>query len=597
MRIPRMIQDERGIALVVVLLVVLAVAALVGGAALLGSGTAIISRRDARQSVLETAADAGLEEARSRINGARVTGDTTVFPDSGFRALETGAAVRDAGGATIPNVSRWLYVGPSGVTTGQYGVFGSIVAVTQDVQGDRVIRRNEVFQESFSKYAYFTTVEGNILFANGDQIFGPVHSDDDLHIAPSGATFHGPVSTAKLIQGKANGVYQQGYREHAPFIAMPTTADLAKLKTQAQIGGTAITSTTFGNAGQATTRIEFVAVDLDNDNDSTDADEGFMKVYQVASPGNAWWVVADTFQWAGTGSTNGVRNSPNCGHVDAGVFKTFESHTATSGADAKSVAPGDTTKLRRCYLGGADELNSPIGFQSSDSRGRWLPWSGTVDPRLTALRGLEAPYLWPLSRALNPNFKGVVYVDGKVAVSGKLRSRVTVAATDNIVIADDITYVTDPGTVNCADILGLFSGQDIVVADNLVNDPIPWLSGKTATHWDPEWDETIDGFVLALGMFTAQNYDQGSKDAEPCGGKKGGRGCLALTGGVVQTTRGPVGFTSGEGYVKRYAYDQCGATNPPPYFPTTGHFVPGHAYEVDPTGFDINAYWKLLTPH
>jgi hypothetical protein len=590
--------NERGIALVVVLLVVLAVAAIVGGAALLGSGAALISRHDARQNVLETAADAGLEEARSRINGARATGDTTLYPDSGFHAIETGATVVDAAGTTIPNVTRWLYVGPSGVTTGQYGVFGSIVAVTRDVQGDQIIRRNEIFQESFSKYAYFTTVEGNIQFANGDQIFGPVHSDDDLHIAPTGATFHGPVSTAKTVQGKAYGVYKQGVREHAPFIAMPTTADLAKLKTQGQIGGTAITSTTFGNPGQATTRIEFVAVDLDGDNDSTDADEGFMKVYQVASPGNAWWVVADTFQWSGTGATSGVRNSPNCGHLDAGVFKTFERHTATSGTDAKSVAPGDTTKPRACFLGGAASLNSPAGFVPSDSRGSWLPWSGTVDPRLTALLGVEASYLWPINRALNPNFKGVIYVDGKVAVSGKLRGRVTVAATDNIVIADDISYVTDPGTVNCADILGLFSGKAVVIADNLINDPIPWLTGKPATHWDADsWDESIDGFVLALDMFTTQNYNEGSKTAEPCGGKNAGRGCLFLTGGVIQTSRGPVGWTSGEGYIKRYAYDRCGATDPPPYFPTTGHFVPGHAYEVDPTGFDINAYWKLLTPH
>ena len=597
MQTSRMVGNERGIALVVVLLVVLAVAAIVGGAALLGAGTALISRHDARQSVLETAAEAGLEEGRSRINGARITRDTSVYPDSGFRTLESGVSVTDAGGATIPNVTRWLYAGPSGVTTGQYGVFGSIVAVTQDAQGDRVIRRNEIFQESFSRYAYFTTVEGNIYFANGDQIFGPVHSDDDLHVDPSGATFHGPVSTAKVIQGKANGVYKQGYTEHAPYIAMPTTADLTKLRTQAQIGGTAITSTTLGNAGQATTRIEFVALDLDNDNDTTDADEGFMKVYQVASGGNAWWVVADTFQWSGTGPNSGVRNSPNCGHLDGGVFKTFERHSGTSGADSKSAAPGDSTKPRACFLGGADVLNFPPGFSLSDARGRWLPWSGTVDPRLTALRGIEAQYLWPINRVLNPNFKGVIYVDGKVALSGKLRGRVTVAATDNIVIADDITYVTNPGAVNCADILGLFSGRDIVVADNLINDPIPWLSGKEPTHWNIPWDETVHGFVLALGTFTAQNYDEGSKDAEPCGGKKTGRGCLSLTGGVIQTTRGPVGFSAGQGYIKRYAYDRCGATDPPPYFPTTGHFLTGHSFEVDPTGFDINAYWSLLTPH
>jgi hypothetical protein len=593
MRTPRVIGDERGIALMVVLLVVVAVAAIVGGAALLGSGTALISKNDARQSVLETAADAGLEEARSRINGARITGDTTLYPSTGFRVLEAGVTVYAADGSAIPNVNRWLYVGPSGVTTGQYGVFGSIVAVTQDVQGDRIVRRADVSQESFSKYAYFTTQEGPIQFANGDQIFGPVHSDDDLHIAASGATFFGPVSTARTIVGRANGIYKQGFKERAAFIPMPTTADLNKLRTQALTGNTAITSTLLGNAGQATTRIEFVALDLNNDGDSSDVDEGFMKVYQVTSAANAFWVMADTNNW----SAKGVTESPNCGHVDATGFKTFERH-GTSGPDAKSVAPGNGTPGLRCYLGGADILNNPIGFQSSDSRGRWLPWSGIVDPRLASLRLFQgdAQYFWPITRALNPNFKGVVYVDGKVAVSGRLRGRVTLAATDNIIIADDITYVTNPGAVNCADILGLFSGHDIVVADNLINDPIPWLSGKTATHWDPVYDESIDGFILALGSFTAQNFNQGSKNAERCAPRDAGRGCLNVTGGIIQAVRGAVGWTSGEGYVKRYSYDQCGASDPPPYFPTTGHFVPGHSYEVDPTGFDIGAYWNLLTP-
>jgi hypothetical protein len=47
--------------------------------------------------------------------------------------------------------------------------------------------------------------------------------------------------------------------------------------------------------------------------------------------------------------------------------------------------------------------------------------------------------------------------------------------------------------------------------------------------------------------------------------------------------------------VKRYAYDRCGATSPPPYFPTTGHFVRGQRYWVDPVGFDPAAYYALLS--
>jgi Tfp pilus assembly protein PilX len=581
MRGRRMIDNERGIALVVVLLVVVAVAAIIAGSALLSSSTSLIARHEARLGVLETAADAGLEEARSRING-----DRTQYPNSSFVSLEAGGTVYAADGSVIPNVRRWLYVGPSGVTTGQYGVFGSILSVTQDAQGDRVVRRSEVNQESFAKYAYFTTAEKNIQFANGDQIFGPVFSDDNINIASSGAIFNGPVATAKTVVGKAFGVYKQGLTEGAPVIQMPTTSDLLKLKGQAAVGGTAIFSPTLGTEGdgQATTRIEFVAVDVNGDGDSSDDGEGFMKVYQLTNPADIWWVVGDARTPSQQkGDSTGVLTSANCG-----LF--------TTGAGQKST---------RCYLGGSDSLNNPKGFPpaGADAHGHWLPWIGPVDPRLPAIRA-DANYLWPINRATNPNFRGVVYVDGRVALSGKLRGRLTLAASGSIIIADDLRYVTNPGAANCADILGLFSGVDIVVADNLVNDPVPGTGNAPGPRsWDETRDTWLDGFVLALGSFRAENFNKGSTNAELCGTTKtgapnpSGRGCLFVSGGVIQTSRGAVGLTTGEGYVKRYSYDQCGASNPPPYFPTTGHFARGHYYEVDPTGFNVTDYWSLLVPH
>ncbi len=603
MRTQRVIDNERGIALVVVLLVVLAVAAIIAGAAMLGSSTSLIQKHQARLSTLETVADAGLEEVRSRING-----DKTQYPDTGYRVIEAGATVYAADGSVIPNVKRDLYVGPTGVTTGQYGVFGSVVSVARDAQGNRVVRRGEVFQESFSKYAYFTTIEGAIVFANGDQIQGPVHSNDNITINSSGATFFGPVSTAKVINGKSYGTFKQGFKENVPIIPMPSTTDLNKLKAQALIGNTSIVGSTSGNAGQATTRIEFVAINLNGDGDSSDADEGFMKVYQAASTStaNLSWVVADTIAWAGTGNTNGVRNSPNCGHIYTGSgtnhaalgFVTFANHPTawSSGNDSKSNAPGQGGTTRRCWLGGSDILNTPQVFTPADARGAWLAWPGVVDPRVTAVAGAMAPFLWPINRVLNPNFKGVIYVEGKVAVSGQLRGRVTLAASGNIVIADDITYVTNPAAATCVDLLGLFSGIDIVLADNLLNDPIPWLSGQAAVHWDDTWDEFITGFVLALNIFTVQNYDQGSTSFESCGASTNGRGCIFLTGGIIQKQRGAVGLTSGQGYIKRYSYDACGLSSPPPYFPTTGRFSRGHYFEVEPTNFNIASYWSLLIP-
>jgi hypothetical protein len=625
------LRNERGIALVVVLLVVLAIAAIAAGAAFLGSNTSLINKYHDRQSVLEAAADAGLEEARSVVNG-----DKSKYPASGYTTLENGAAVYSASGAVIPNVKRWTYVGPTGISSGQYGVFGSAVVVVQDAQGNRVIRRGEIYQESFAKFAYFTDVEGAIMFAAGDQLYGPVHSNDVINISSAlpKATFNGPVTTAKTINTVAYGNFVSTYTQNTAVIPFPDVADLTALQTQAAAGNMSIASTTSGTVGQATTRIEFVALDLDNDNDSTDDNEGFIKVYKVTNAANAWWVVADTGGSYGTYGANGVQKSRNCGHINGinpgkhSDFKTFAHHAAGAAQDLAGWAVNNGTQ-RRCYLGGSDILNdwtAPTGeflsgatAATGDSLGSWQAWPGPIDPLLSAKVGATyAQYLWPINRSMNTNFKGVIYVSGKVAVSGKLRGRVTLAATDNIIIADDITYVTNAGSTIVAcdsrarDILGLFSGTDVIMADNILNDPIPAVAGQALVTWDETPDEFINAVVLALDNWTVENYTLGPSASNPanpnglgptgaggqwCGATAWGRGCLFLTGGIIQKTRGAVGLASGTGYLKRYSYDNCAEKNPPPYFPTTGRFVRGHYYEVEPTGFNIATYWPLLVPN
>ena len=52
----------------------------------------------------------------------------------------------------------------------------------------------------------------------------------------------------------------------------------------------------------------------------------------------------------------------------------------------------------------------------------------------------------------------------------------------------------------------------------------------------------------------------------------------------------------GTGYLKRYSYDRCAATMPPPYFPTTGHYSRDQQYNVESVNFDIGAYFALLAP-
>jgi hypothetical protein len=589
------LRDERGIALVVVLLVALAVSAIAIGAGMMTTTTHAINLYGDRMGTLESAAEAGMEWGRAKING-----NDSLYPDSSYTVLESNASVLDASGNVIPNVRRSVYVGPTGVTSGQYGVFGSVVVEVTDNTGNKIVRRGEVYQESFAKYAYFTDNEGgNIYFGGGDQIWGPVHSNDQIKIHSTGAWFHNQVETAEDVYQANYGTFDQGYIEYGTFIPMPTTAELTKLRTQALSGSTAIVGNTTGNYGQATTRIEFIAIDMDGDGQTTGANEGFMRVYQVNNGADAWWVTGDL-----TPGNAYTQNTENCGDWNAahlaalgppptlaGGFKSSARHGA---GDPHTALSSVQQATRRCYLGGSDSLYG--AFQANDARGRWLTWPGAVDPAVLAARPADAAYLYPITRQYNPNFKGVIHVEGNVAISGTLRGQVTLAATGNIVIADDVRYATDPGAGTCADILGIFSGNDVIVADNTLNRQQQSNNGGGFRTYDATSDEFIHGVVLALNIFTVENYNGGPNGGEACQGTNWGRGCLFLTGGIIQDTRGAVGTTGGTGYLKRYAYDQCAATSPPPYFPTTGHFARGRFFEVDPVGFDVTSYYGLLTP-
>jgi hypothetical protein len=570
------LRNERGIALVAVLLIALSLAALSLGAGMIAMNAGLIRRYGERLSVADDAALAGLEEGRSRLNGT-----SSLYPDSGYVVLEGGLPVRDASGTIIPGLSRSTWAGPSGVSSGQYGVFGSIISLVTDNTNIRAVRRLEVTQESFAKYAYFTDFEpSTIAFGSGDQIFGPVHSNDDIRIYSSGARFRDLVRTAGIIIGVQYGTFDVGYQTNVTPIPMPAPADLTKLQAQAQAGGMYFTGHTTGGTGEARTRVEFVAVDLNGDGDATDDDEGFIKVYEGAF-GNEDFVSASR---PGT-----ITSTWNCGDLQGnhtGMFKATAAHTAGPHAPVSSL----TDNTGRCLLGGDSLLTN--GFVASDANGQWLPWGGPVDPRLTAAVGAAAPYHHPITRPLNPNFKGVIYVDGKVGVSGTVRGRVTLVSPSDIIILDNVKQATDPAAGVCDDILGLLAVDDVIVADNLINAPVNTAGSSYKTlRAVGNQDEVIHAVVLALDIFTVQNYDQGPTTPEKCNTQNWGRGCLRLTGGIIQRTRGAVGTTAGTGNLKRYSYNACAYTDPPPYFPTTGHFARNRFYEMNPVGFDVASWF------
>jgi hypothetical protein len=414
-----------------------------------------------------------------------------------------------------------------------------------------------------------------------------VHSNSDIKIYDTGATFKGPgmVTTAGTVQGKQYGTFVGGYKERVARIEMPETAELSKLKNYATAGGTAFTEPT--PSTQTRMRIEFLWIDV-NDNNSADPDEGFFRVYVASS-------TKESYMLARRGSGN-LTDMVNCGYTNAttGLWV-----PTTSGATSTARRNILTDPRRRCYLGGDPMLNDSVFDPENSATGNgWLPrtaaWNGPMPAKINSRP--DKNYLFPLSRTYNANYKGVIHVTGSVAISGRIRGRVTIAATEDIFIADDLTYMVQPGgSADCLDVdmAGLFAGRDVVIADNVINTP-QQVNGGTTTYYnyDDNTDVFLHGVVLALDVFTVENYTTGPSNANDCENTNWGRGCLYLSGGVIQNTRGAVGLSDGHGFLKRYSYDVCAAKKPPPYFPTTGRFTRSRYYEIDPVNFDVGTFFR-----
>ena len=624
-------RERRGAALFLVLFFTLAVGALALSAIFLSTNASLVTRSYDRESTLRYGAEAGLALGKSRLNF-----DPKSLPDTGYKTLLSKQALVAADGTPIPGLTVDVYAGPSGSTSGQFGQFASVVAVSHDKLGNESVRRLELSQESFAKFAYWSDKESNgtgtIYFGNGDQLWGPVFSNDVISIASSGATFHDQVATASSISGAGYGTFLKGYQTAQKRIDLPTDTKLAKLAGYAALGNMSFTAPNNGNESNVRMRIEFVAVDLNGDGDSTDVDEGFFKVYTTNGTPGINWLRAD---WPGN-SSPAASTVENCGdwHTIKGVNVFFPAAvhgttwyknyltangitTAAAGYDygatIDAILKRTSPLPARCFLGGdphlvgvarstwADPTQGQRGgedstFSATDKYGSWKAYPGPIDPRLQAKRPWDAAYLFPIYRGINSGSKGVIYVSGTTGISGVLRGKITLYATGSIVVLDDERYANDPGLGSCQDILGLIAGNDVVLANNAINTP-PSITKIGYKVLDDTKDLYLQSVIMALNTsFRVETYNGGPSNATTCEGLGNGRGCLYLTGGIIQESRGPVGLLSGEGYIKRYSYDRCAAVTPPPYFPTTGRYTDNRYFELSPVGFDPTTLFKSLTP-
>ncbi len=165
-------------------------------------------------------------------------------------------------------------------------------------------------------------------------------------------------------------------------------------------------------------------------------------------------------------------------------------------------------------------------------------------------------YQWsPWTRVRIRDTNGVAWFEEPIEIKGTLDGTLTIGSAADIHITDDVIYEgstpgfgPDPG---CDDILGLISGEDIIVDMTLAN----------------MRDVEIHAHMMTLDTsFTVEQYWRGPP-----------RGDLIVHGGVAQQRTGSVGVFSHwgiiHGYNKNYHFDPSLSTNSPPSYPATEQYV------------------------
>ncbi len=621
------VRRRRGSALFLALVMTVALGGLAISAVFLASNTSILSKNLSREQDYRYAAEAAIAIGKSRVNN-----DPTVLPATGYAALLTNARLDEADGAPQSGITVNLWVGRGGMVNGQSGKFANVVAEARDQHGSRFVRRLELAEENFAKYAYWSDKESNlsgtvIYFNNNDVLWGPVWSNDTIHIGSLKATFNDDVGTAKVIVGKQYGTFKRSVLEKQRPIKLPDNAALASLEGEAASGKLLFEAPASADPTEVRMRIELVAANMNpsEDGDVMDEDEGFVRVYRA-------------FATTGTDYVRGDFTPSNCGDwhrtVVNGPWKFYpaaihntawfvaeigplDGNASTHAASpfATIMTPMSGRPAPRCFLGGdphlvAIERNDPVRwpdpsdrqkggqdttFTAVGTRGEWLSWPEAVDPKVAAR--YDAARLFPLYRLYNTGTKQVVAVKGTVGLSGVLRGRLTMyASVGNFVLLDDTRYASDPKDGDCSDILGLIASKDIDVADNALNTP---QNANGRRNFDDTKDFNVHAVMMALGSsFRVEDYNLGVAHVNGCEGTKVERGCLYLAGGIIQSARGAVGQTvsgGATGFSKRYSYDRCASREGPPYYPTTGRYSDNRYYEVDPVGFDVEQLFKTLT--
>jgi len=651
-------RHRRGAALLLALFLTVCLGALAVSSMVMASSSTMVTKYYDRERDFRYAAEAGLALGRSRF-----LKDTSIhLPDSGYVKLLDSVTVSDARNVVLPRTRVTVYAGRSGNVTGQFGDFVTLIAKADDGRSTRYVRRLELVAENFARFAMFTnTWQGGLCYTTGEFIRGIGWSNQQWQSCNSPTYFDtigavGTITGGSPIWKKANSA-----KPNQSPIPLPTVSRLANLPGYAAAAGLSFTPP----SGRAL-RMEFVAADVDANGDSTGTNEGFLRVFRANSTGNAPSLVRLPV-WDANGTTKPpVTADSVCGDFHYGKFYPIVVHKTQWFRDTVGLKvgssytrlplPADTGKIRvtpstptdslndaerdrvmnsntaRCYLAGSPQLaavervaGQPNGnggnWTASDAlkggedttftpTGRWGDWIALTDTMATLVRNSthtrnSAKWLFPIGRSYNSNFKGVVYVNGDILVSGLLRSRLTLYAAGQVTFVDDLVYVTPPNSpgADCfaanANMLGIIAVDSIMIDQNVMHRPqratrtttsVKYLNGSGNNF-------RLHGVLMSLTKTVGvYGFDKGPAIAgtTDCLGATFSGGCIAQVGGVIEQAISATLSGANTGFAENRQVDQCMSVTSPPYFPTTGRYFNNRYFEFDPARFDPVQMYRTL---
>lgn len=236
--------------------------------------------------------------------------------------------------------------------------------------------------------------------------------------------------------------------------------------------------------------------------------------------------------------------------------------------------------------------------------GEWRAFPGTAVSGIasTIRQAPELPYLWPLSTARNPGYRGVMRASGgPLFVSGRHRGKVTLVVDGSTIIVDRIEHVqdpADPATQPCDDQLGIVATGDILVANSALfrakrvgyqpPAPIGTVNPDSMTkHLGGVREAVVHAQLMSLGgTVGTEGYAEAAVAGEtlscpPDASGNTAAGCFRLVGGAAMRSYTPLYSGSNTGMRWAGIPDRCQGTNRrPPFFPLTNRYTEVRSVEI-----------------